>query len=240
MMCQHCESAPCESVCPVNATAHDDEGVNVMAYNRCVGTRYCANNCAWKVRRFNFFDYNKRPIGGGKLASDLFSSNIGLYKGPLGTRPGDEIDLVTMARNPDVTVRMRGVMEKCTFCQQRIEGAKIAQKVKAGASDDVQVKDGAIKTACQQACPAEAITFGNLLDPKSKVSLLKQQDRNYTVLGFLDTKPRTTYLARVRNVNPAMPDAKIWSLEEYKDVTHSDPMKGHGHAPAGDKKGAKH
>ena len=240
MMCQHCENAPCESVCPVNATAHDDEGVNVMAYNRCVGTRYCANNCAWKVRRFNFFDYNKRPIGGGKLASDLFSSNIGLYKGPLGKRPGDEIDLVTMARNPDVTVRMRGVMEKCTFCQQRIEGAKIAQKVKAGASDDVQVKDGAIKTACQQACPADAIAFGNLLDPKSKVSLLKQHDRNYTVLGFLDTKPRTTYLARVRNVNPAMPDAKIWSLEEYKDVTHSDPMKGHGHAPAGDKKGAKH
>ena len=240
MMCQHCESAPCESVCPVNATAHDDEGVNVMAYNRCVGTRYCANNCAWKVRRFNFFDYNKRPIGGGKLASDLFSSNIGLYKGPLGNRPGDEIDLVTMARNPDVTVRMRGVMEKCTFCQQRIESAKIAQKVKAGASDDVQVKDGAIKTACQQACPADAIAFGNLLDPKSKVSLLKQHDRNYTVLGFLDTKPRTTYLARVRNVNPAMPDAKIWSLEEYKDVTHSDPMKGHGHAPEGDKKGAKH
>jgi molybdopterin-containing oxidoreductase family iron-sulfur binding subunit len=102
------------------------------------------------------------------------------------------------------------------------------------------VKDGAIKTACQQACPADAIAFGNLLDPKSKVSLLKQHDRNYTVLGFLDTKPRTTYLARVRNVNPAMPDAKIWSLEEYKDVTHSDPMKGHGHAPEGDKKGAKH
>ena len=133
MMCQHCEAAPCESVCPVNATAHDDEGVNVMAYNRCVGTRYCANNCAWKVRRFNFFDYNKRPIGGGKMAQEWFKMDVGLYKGPLGHRPGDEVDIISLARNPDVTVRMRGVMEKCTFCQQRIEGAKISQKVKAGA-----------------------------------------------------------------------------------------------------------
>ncbi|NBR87254.1 MAG: 4Fe-4S dicluster domain-containing protein [Verrucomicrobia bacterium] len=240
MMCQHCENAPCESVCPVNATAHDDEGLNVMAYNRCVGTRYCANNCAWKVRRFNFFDFNKRPIGGGKMADTFFKTDIGLYKGPLGHRPGDEIDLVTMARNPDVTVRMRGVMEKCTFCQQRIEGSKIAQKVRAGASNDVQVKDGAIKTACQQVCPAGAITFGNVLDPNSAVSKLKQQDRNYTVLGFLDNRPRTTYLARVRNVNPAMPDAKIWSLEEYKSISHSDPMQGHGHAPAAESKGAKH
>ncbi|MFA6544434.1 MAG: TAT-variant-translocated molybdopterin oxidoreductase [Limisphaerales bacterium] len=240
MMCQHCENAPCESVCPVNATAHDTEGLNVMAYNRCVGTRYCANNCAWKVRRFNFFDYNKRPIGGGKMADSFFKLDIALYKGPLANRPGDEIDIVTMARNPDVTVRMRGVMEKCTFCQQRIEAAKINQKVKAGASGDVTVKDGAIKTACQQACPAGAITFGNTLDPNSAVSKLKAQDRNYTVLGFLDNRPRTTYLARVRNVNPAMPDAKIWSLEEYKSVSHSDPMQGHGHAPAGEQKGAKH
>ncbi|MBI5799545.1 MAG: TAT-variant-translocated molybdopterin oxidoreductase [Verrucomicrobia bacterium] len=240
MMCQHCESAPCESVCPVNATAHDDEGINVMAYNRCVGTRYCANNCAWKVRRFNFFDFNKRPIGGGKMADSFFKLDVALYKGPLGQRSGDEIDLVTMARNPDVTVRMRGVMEKCTFCQQRIEGAKISQKVKAGAGNDVTVKEGAIKTACQQACPAGAIAFGNILDPNSEVSKLKAHERNYSVLGFLDNKPRTTYLARVRNVNLAMPDAKIWSLEEYKDISHSDPMKGHGHAPAGEQKGAKH
>lgn len=242
MMCQHCEAAPCESVCPVNATAHDDEGVNVMAYNRCVGTRYCANNCAWKVRRFNFFDYNKRPIGGGKMAQEWFKMDVGLYKGPLASRPGDEVDIVSLARNPEVTVRMRGVMEKCTFCQQRIEAAKISQKVRAGASDDVQVKDGAIKTACQQVCPAGAITFGNILDPNSAVSKLKQQDRNYTVLGFLDNRPRTTYLARVRNLNLAMPDAhnRVWSLEEYKDISHSDPMKSHGHAPAGEQKGAKH
>jgi MoCo/4Fe-4S cofactor protein with predicted Tat translocation signal len=242
MMCQHCEAAPCESVCPVNATAHDDEGVNVMAYNRCVGTRYCANNCAWKVRRFNFFDYNKRPIGGGKMAQEWFKLDVGLYKGPLASRPGDEVDIVSLARNPEVTVRMRGVMEKCTFCQQRIEAAKISQKVRAGASDDVQVKDGAIKTACQQVCPAGAITFGNILDPNSAVSKLKQQDRNYTVLGFLDNRPRTTYLARVRNLNLAMPDAhnRVWSLEEYKDISHSDPMKSHGHAPAGEQKGTKH
>jgi MoCo/4Fe-4S cofactor protein with predicted Tat translocation signal len=242
MMCQHCEAAPCESVCPVNATAHDDEGVNVMAYNRCVGTRYCANNCAWKVRRFNFFDYNKRPIGGGKMAQEWFKMDVGLYKGPLATRPGDEVDIVSLARNPEVTVRMRGVMEKCTFCQQRIEAAKISQKVKAGAGNDVVVKDGAIQTACQQVCPAGAITFGNILDPNSAVSKLKQQDRNYTVLGFLDNRPRTTYLARVRNLNKAMPDAhnRIWSLEEYKEISHSDPFQAHGHAPAGEQKGAKH
>ena len=223
MMCQHCENAPCESVCPVNATAHDDEGLNVMAYNRCVGTRYCANNCAWKVRRFNFFDFNKRPIGGGKMADSFFKLDIGLYKGPAGVRPGDEVDIISMARNPDVTVRMRGVMEKCTFCQQRIEGAKISQKVKAGASNDVVVKEGAIQTACQQACPAGAITFGNILDPNSAVSKLKKQDRNYSVLGFLDNKPRTTYLARIRNLNPAMPEGhkQIWTVEEYRSI--SDP-----------------
>ncbi len=238
MMCQHCENAPCESVCPVNATAHDQEGLNVMAYNRCVGTRYCANNCAWKVRRFNFFDFNKRPIGGGRMADSILKLDIGLYKGPLGHRPGDEVDIISMARNPDVTVRMRGVMEKCTFCQQRIEGAKIAQKVKAGASGDVEVKDGAIKTACQQVCPAGAITFGNTLDPNSAVSKLKTQDRNYTVLGFLDNRPRTTYLARIRNLNPAMPDAKIWTIEEYRSI--ADPHFMQEHAAEGAQKGAKH
>ena len=238
MMCQHCESAPCESVCPVNATAHDDEGLNVMAYNRCVGTRYCANNCAWKVRRFNFFDYNKRPIGGGKMADSFFKLDVALYKGPLASRPGDEVDIISMARNPDVTVRMRGVMEKCTFCQQRIEGAKISQKVKAGASNDVTVKEGAIQTACQQACPAGAITFGNILDPNSAVSKLKKQDRNYSVLGFLDNKPRTTYLARIRNLNPAMPDAKIWTVEEYRSI--SDPHFMAEPKAEGAKKGVKH
>lgn len=193
MLCQHCEAAPCENVCPVNATSHDQEGLNVMTYNRCVGTRYCSNNCPYKVRRFNFFDYNKRPLDK-------------LYYGPLAKRPEDELQLAALVKNPDVTVRMRGVMEKCTFCIQRIEQAKIAQKVKAGASDDVVVPEGTFTTACAQACPAGAIVFGNLNDPSSRVSKLKALDRDYTVLEFLFTRPRTSYLARVRNPNPRMPD----------------------------------
>jgi molybdopterin-containing oxidoreductase family iron-sulfur binding subunit len=193
MLCQHCEAAPCENVCPVNATSHDQEGLNVMTYNRCVGTRYCSNNCPYKVRRFNFFDWNKRPIGK-------------FYLGPFGHRKDDEWDLMKMAKNPDVTVRMRGVMEKCTFCLQRIEQAKIAQKTKAGASSDVVVPTDSFTTACAQACPAGAIVFGNLKDSESRVSKLKQLDRNYAVLEPLLTKPRTTYLARVRNPNPEMPD----------------------------------
>ncbi len=230
MLCQHCEAAPCESVCPVNATVHDEEGLNVMAYNRCVGTRYCSNNCAWKVRRFNFFDFNKRPLEK-------------LYFGPTVARGADEMDLVKLAKNPDVTVRMRGVMEKCTFCVQRIEQAKIAQKVKAGASSDVQVKDGTIKTACQQACPADAIVFGNTLDANSRVSRLKAQQRNYSVLGFLDNRPRVTYLARVRNPNPAMPDYKEhplpYSLDEYTEKNGS-PFEAahHGGGHDAEKKGA--
>ncbi|MFN0069602.1 MAG: TAT-variant-translocated molybdopterin oxidoreductase [Limisphaerales bacterium] len=227
MMCQHCENAPCESVCPVNATVHDAEGLNLMAYNRCIGTRYCANNCAWKVRRFNFFDYNKRPIDYAHIKDGMRGN---LYKGPLAKRDAADQELVRMAKNPDVSVRMRGVMEKCTFCTQRIEGAKIAQKVKAGASGDVQVRDGAVKTACQQACPAEAIVFGNLLDPGSRVSQLKKQSRNYEVLGFLDNRARVTYLARIRNPNPKMPDFREFplSIEDYQRLYHSNPFGAHG------------
>jgi molybdopterin-containing oxidoreductase family iron-sulfur binding subunit len=208
MLCQHCEAAPCENVCPVNATSHDQEGLNVMTYNRCVGTRYCSNNCPYKVRRFNFFDYNKRPIDGKKL-----------YLGPLAHRPEDEWDLMKMIKNPDVTVRMRGVMEKCTFCLQRIEQAKIAQKAKAGASGDVVVPEGTFTTACAQACPAAAIVFGNLNDPDSRVTRLKQLDRDYSVLEALFTRPRLTYLAKVRNPNRAMPDfyESPLSLHEFGD-----------------------
>jgi molybdopterin-containing oxidoreductase family iron-sulfur binding subunit len=226
MLCQHCEAAPCENVCPVNATVHDQEGLNVMVYNRCVGTRYCSNNCPYKVRRFNFFDWNKRPIGQ-------------FYRGPFGHRKDDEWDLLKMSKNPDVTVRMRGVMEKCTFCVQRIEQAKIAQKIKAGASADVVVPTDSFTTACAQACPAGAIVFGNLNDHNSRVWKQKQLDRNYTVLEFLLTKPRTTYLAKVRNPNPAMPDYEQYkegprTLQEYKrKMKTADPFEkkpeGEGH-----------
>jgi MoCo/4Fe-4S cofactor protein with predicted Tat translocation signal len=243
MFCQHCESAPCESVCPVNATVHDEEGLNIMAYNRCIGTRYCANNCPYKVRRFNFFDYNKREIAYGRGKGNfLFNVEDPLYHGPLGKDKNNdpEWEIIKLVKNPDVTVRMRGVMEKCTFCVQRIEQAKIAQKNKAKGSSDVRVPDGTFKSACQQACPAEAITFGNLLDPESAVSKLKKDPRDYTVLGFLDNKPRVTYLARIRNPNPAMPDAKLVpdSLRDYERFRHENPFEEHGSGHGHDDKHA--
>jgi len=204
MMCQHCENAPCETVCPVNATIHSEDGLNVMAYNRCVGTRYCANNCPFKVRRFNFFDYNQRPIGKKKIAGEF-----GIYLEYIApfTEKGAP-DITKMQKNPNVTVRMRGVMEKCTFCVQRIEEAKIAAHVRAGASgNNLKIPSDSFTTACAQACPHEAITFGDIKDPESKVSQMKQQDRNYRLLEYLNVNTRTSYLGRIRNPNPKMPDA---------------------------------
>ena len=229
MTCQHCELAPCEMVCPVNATVHDEEGVNVMAYNRCIGTRYCANNCPYKVRRFNFFDYNKR-------ATDA------LYLGPLGHQ-SEMPELVKMVKNPDVTVRMRGVMEKCTYCVQRVQQAKIAQKRLAGASGDVEIPDGTIKTACQQVCPVEAIVFGNILRADSAVSRAKAQDRDYAVLGYLNVRPRTTYLGKLRNPNPHMPDYAALPLSrvEYNQKNgHTAPGAGHGEGHGTEKPASEH
>jgi molybdopterin-containing oxidoreductase family iron-sulfur binding subunit len=192
VMCQQCESAPCEAVCPANATVHSEEGLNLMAYNRCIGTRYCANNCPWKVRRFNYFDYNERPLDQ-------------LYYGPLA--PKGMAESLKMVKNPNVTVRMRGVMEKCTFCIQRIEEAKIGRAVQAGASDLTKTPMPLFKSACQQACPSESIVFGNIADPESEVSRLKSDPRTYSSLNYLHTRPRVTYMARIRNPNPTMPGA---------------------------------
>ena len=211
--CVQCESAPCETVCPVNATIHTEDGLNAMAYNRCIGTRYCANNCPYKARRFNYFDYNKR--------NPLITHN--LYKGPFGVKQVGEAP--HLQKNPNVTVRMRGVMEKCTYCVQRLQEAVIRQKrgqkqeaLVAGKPSTemtvniltLRIPVDSVKTACQDACPAGAITFGNLLDEEKSVMVRsKRIDRNYDLLNYIGTRPRTSYLARVKNPNPKMPDAKF-------------------------------
>lgn len=196
--CVHCETAPCEQVCPVAATVHTEEGINAMAYNRCIGTRYCANNCPYKVRRFNYYNFNEK---------------YGYFYGWMDKREEVNTKLQSLVLNPEVTVRGRGVMEKCTYCVQRVQNGKI----KARQVGDGQVQDGDIRTACQDACPTQAIVFGNKVDKTSRVAQLQQNPRNYALLDELNVKPRTLYLARVRNVpvelmthaqkNPKQPEA---------------------------------
>lgn len=222
MLCQHCENAPCETVCPVNATVHSEDGLNLMAYNRCIGTRYCANNCPWKVRRFNYFDYNQRPIDK-------------LYWGPLAKK--GMADSLKMVKNPNVTVRMRGVMEKCTFCIQRIEEAKIARLVEAGPSPASETPISPFKVACQQACPNDSIVFGDVADPESRVSRLRQADRGYVMFKYLNANPRITYLARIKNPNPKMPGAELVGMANGVPH-HGDHGTDHGDAHKSDASGA--
>jgi molybdopterin-containing oxidoreductase family iron-sulfur binding subunit len=214
LMCQHCDNAPCENVCPVAATNHSSEGLNQMTYNRCIGTRYCANNCPFKVRRFNWADYT---------GADSFADNQVGEVNDVVLNMND--DLTRMVLNPDVTVRSRGVIEKCSFCVQRLQAAKLEAK-----KDSRPMVDADVKVACQQACPTHAISFGNANDKKSAITVVRAENpnRNFTVLEQLHVLPNVTYLAKVRNDNA--------KAEGHAAGGHETKAEGHaagGHEAAG-------
>lgn len=202
--CVHCEMAPCEQVCPVAATVHTEEGINAMAYNRCIGTRYCANNCPYKVRRFNYYNYNQQ---------------YGYFYGWVDKREEANRKLQQLVLNPDVTVRGRGVMEKCTYCIQRVQNGKIVAK-----SENREVRDGEIKTACQAACPTQAIIFGDKNDRGSRVAIKQNDPRNYAMLEELNVRPRTLYLTRLRNI-----PVRLMTQYEKDHMTGHHDDHGHGH-----------
>jgi molybdopterin-containing oxidoreductase family iron-sulfur binding subunit len=203
VMCQHCDNAPCENVCPVAATPHSDEGLNQMSYNRCIGTRYCMNNCPYKVRRFNWFNYRDNE--------ENFPYNL-------------SNEQEKMVLNPDVTLRSRGVVEKCSFCVQRIQEVKLNAKL-----DGRPVKDGELKTACQQSCPGDAIVFGDMNDPNAEISKLVDNPRTYQLLEQIHTLPSVNYLTKVRNMDP---EEKARNYKKYYPVYgdfEGELEGGHGH-----------
>jgi molybdopterin-containing oxidoreductase family iron-sulfur binding subunit len=212
MACAHCETAPCEEVCPVAATVHTEEGINAMAYNRCIGTRYCGNNCPYKVRRFNYFNYN---------------TEYGYFYGWQDKREQASQKLQSLVLNPEVTVRGRGVMEKCTYCIQRIQNGKIASR-----KGDGIVHDGDVRTACQEACSSQAIIFGDLNDKDSRVYQSQNDSRAYAVLEELNIKPRTLYLSRIRNLPKRLKTALQQHPKrpgEHSHGEHSHESGDHGH-----------
>lgn len=236
--CVHCENAPCEVVCPVNATVHGPEGLNYMTYNRCIGTRYCANNCPYKVRRYNFFEYGKLAFNGDYIGKETLEKIVPERGGVNGSNRHNKIninlipprlreklnEIEQMQKNPDVTVRMRGVMEKCSYCVQRINQARIETRLQGLAG----IPDGFFQAACQQACPSDAIVFGDMNDKSSRVHQTRANARSYALLGFLNTRPRTSHMLRVMNPNPALcSEARkaSWDHPFHHGDDHGD---GHG------------
>ncbi|MBK7404321.1 MAG: TAT-variant-translocated molybdopterin oxidoreductase [Phycisphaerales bacterium] len=244
--CTQCENAPCETVCPVTATVHDREGLNVMAYNRCIGTRYCMNNCPYKARRFNFFDWGQAKFNGGldpkyvpeaiRKATDNGGQGSTFNQNLIPPRLRAKLDEIQkMKQNPNVTVRPRGVMEKCTYCIQRINASRESAKVQGLST----IPDGYFQSACQQACPTESIVFGNIRDAESAVNKTRSSQRSYLLLGYLNTRPRTSHLMRISNPNPAIqaPEDHIKAHGGHGTEEHGP---GHGDGEPAPEQGGEH